>query len=378
MKKEKESGIELYKVIAIFLIVLSHVIQTLTEPNYVLGIGEGTFINIATATTDLDVLLLALFRICGALGNNMFFICSAWFLVNSKKMSLKKVIRMILDVWIINMIVFWGLHAIGIQFQVSDTVRTFFPTTFANNWYITCYLLFYLIHPFLNRMLEQLNISEHFALTSFLFMIYFIIPVLPLEEINLFFANELVIFLATYVIVSFIKIYKNEWTENLKLNEGILFVSIVSYVVLILSVDYLGLRTNYFLNRLVRWNMNNSLFMFLIAFSSFNMMKKKKFINRTINYFSSLSLLVYIFHENLAFRRYFRPVIEFSILRRFGIEHAFICAVFMAVSLAILSFIISAIYKIFFTKIVSKLSSIISQNIQTLWKKYERLVIEEQ
>lgn len=377
MKKERESGIELYKVIAIFLIVLSHVIQTLTEPNYVLGIGEGTFINIATATTDLDVLLLALFRICGALGNNMFFICSAWFLVNSKKMSLKKVIRMILDVWIINMIVFWGLHAIGIQFQVSDTVRTFFPTTFANNWYITCYLLFYLIHPFLNRMLEQLNISEHFALTSFLFMIYFIIPVLPLEEINLFFANELVIFLATYVIVSFIKIYKNEWTENLKLNEGILFVSIVSYVALILSVDYLGLRTNYFLNRLVRWNMNNSLFMFLIAFSSFNMMKKKKFINRTINYFSSLSLLVYIFHENLAFRRYFRPVIEFSILRRFGIEHAFICAVFMAVSLAILSFIISAIYKIFFTKIVSKLSSIISQNIQTLWKKYERLVIEE-
>lgn len=378
MKKERESGIELYKVIAIFLIVLSHVIQTLTEPNYVLGIGEGTFINIATATRDLDVLLLALFRICGALGNNMFFICSAWFLVNSKKMSLKKVIHMVLDVWIINMIVFWGLHAIGIQFQISDTVRTFFPTTFANNWYITCYLLFYLIHPFLNRMLEQLNISEHFALTSFLFMIYFIIPVLPLEEINLFFANELVIFLATYVIVSFIKTYKNEWTENLKLNKGILFVSIVSYVVLILSVDYLGLRTNYFLNRLVRWNMNNSLFMFLIAFSSFNMMKKKKFINRTINYFSSLSLLVYIFHENLAFRRYFRPVIEFSILRRFGIEHAFICAVFMAVSLAILSFIISAIYKIFFTKIVSKLSSIISQNILTLWKKYERLVIEEQ
>lgn len=377
MKKERESGIELYKVIAIFLIVLSHVIQTLTEPNYVLGIGEGTFINIAIATTDLNVLLLALFRICGALGNNMFFICSAWFLVNSKKMSLKKVIHMILDVWIINMIVFWGLHAIGIQFQVSDTVRTFFPTTFANNWYITCYLLFYLIYPFLNRMLEQLNISEHFALTSFLFMIYFIIPVLPLEEINLFFANELVIFLATYVIVSFIKIYKNEWTENLKLNKGILFVSIVSYVALILSVDYLGLRTNYFLNRLVRWNMNNSLFMFLIAFSSFNMMKKKKFINRTINYFSSLSLLVYIFHENLAFRRYFRPVIEFSILRRFGIEHAFICAVFMAVSLAILSFIISAVYKIFFTKIVSKLSSIISRNIQTLWKKYERLVIEE-
>lgn len=377
MKKERESGIELYKVIAIFLIVLSHVIQTLTEPNYVLEIGEGTFINIATATTDLNILLLAFFRICGALGNNMFFICSAWFLVNSKKMSLKKVIHMILDVWIINMIVFFGLHAIGVQLQISDTVKTFFPTTFANNWYITCYLLFYMIHPFLNRMIEQLSINEHLALTSFLFVIYFIIPVLPLEEINLFFANEFVIFLATYVIVSFIKVYKNEWTENLKSNKSILFVSIISYIVLILCVDFLGLRTNYFLNRLVRWNMNNSLFMFLIAFSSFNIMKKKKFINRSINYLSSLSLLVYIFHENLAFRRYFRPVIEFSILNRFGIEHAFICAVCMAVSLTILSFIISAIYKTFFTKIVSKLSSIISKNFLTLWKKYERLVIEE-
>ena len=378
MKKERESGIELYKVIAIFLIVLSHVIQTLTEPNYVLGIGEGTFINIATATTNLNVLLLAVFRICGALGNNMFFICSAWFLVNSKKMSLKKVIHMILDVWIINMIVLIALHSIGVQLQISDTVKTFFPTTFANNWYITCYLLFYMIHPFLNRMLEQLSINEHLAFATILFVIYFIIPVLPLEEINLFFANEFVIFLATYVIVSFIKIYKNEWTKKLKTNKCILFVSIISYVVLILCVDFLGLRTNYFLNRLVRWNMNNSLFMFLIAFSSFNVMKKKKFINRTINYLSSLSLLVYIFHENLAFRRYFRPVIEFSILNRFGIEHAFICAVCMAVSLAILSFIISAIYKIFFTKTVSKLSSIISKNLLTLWKKYERLVIEEQ
>ncbi len=377
MKKERESGIELYKVIAIFLIVLSHVIQTLTEPNYVLGIGEGTFINIATATTNLNVLLLAVFRICGALGNNMFFICSAWFLVNSKKMSLKKVVHMILDVWIINMIVLIALRSIGVQLQISDTVKTFFPTTFANNWYITCYLLFYMIHPFLNRMLDQMSINEHLAFATILFVIYFIIPVLPLEEINLFFANEFVIFLATYVIVSFIEIYKNEWTENLKFNECILFVSIISYVVLILCVDFLGLRTNYFLNRLVRWNMNNSLFMFLIAFSSFNIMKKKKFINRSINYLSSLSLLVYIFHENLAFRRYLRPVIEFSILNRFGIEHAFICAVCMAVSLAILSFIISAIYKIFFIKTVSKLSSIISKNLLTLWKKYERLVIEE-
>lgn len=377
MKKERESGIELYKVIAIFLIVLSHVIQTLTEPNYVLGIGEGTFINIATATTDLNVLLLALFRICGALGNNMFFICSAWFLVNSKKMSLKKVVHMILDVWIINMIVLITLRSIGVQLQISDTVKTFFPTTFANNWYITCYLLFYMIHPFLNRMLEQLSINEHLAFATILFVIYFIIPVLPLEEINLFFANEFVIFLATYVIVSFIKIFKNEWTEKLKTNKCILFVSVISYIVLILCVDFLGLRTNYFFNRLVRWNMNNSLFMFLIAFSSFNIMKKKEFINRTINYLSSLSLLVYIFHENLAFRRYFRPVIEFSILNRFGIEHAFICAVCMAVSLTILSFIISAIYKIFFTKTVSKLSSIISKNLLTLRKKYERLVIEE-
>lgn len=377
MKKERESGIELYKVIAIFLIVLSHVIQTLTEPNYVLGIGEGTFINIATATTNLNVLLLAVFRICGALGNNMFFICSAWFLVNSKKMSLKKVVHMILDVWIINMIVLIALRSIGVQLQISDTVKIFFPTTFANNWYITCYLLFYMIHPFLNRMIEQLSINEHLALTSFLFVIYFIVPVLPLEEINLFFANELVIFLATYVIVSFIEIYKNEWTENLRFNKCILFVSIISYAILILSVDFLGLRTNYFLNRLVRWNMNNSLFMFLIAFSSFNIMKKKEFINRTINYLSSLSLLVYIFHENLAFRRYFRPVIEFSILNRFGIEHAFVCAICMAVSLGILSFIISAIYKTCFTKTVSKLSSIISKNLLTLWKKYERLVIEE-
>ena len=67
----RDSGVELLKVIAIFLIVVSHVLQTLDGP-----------MSLDRETADPWRFSLSFFRYTGFVGNMIFFVSSAWFLVD--------------------------------------------------------------------------------------------------------------------------------------------------------------------------------------------------------------------------------------------------------------------------------------------------------
>lgn len=94
-KAERMSGIELLKIFAILLIVISHVVQTLTSKSVVFS--SDYVIDANKATTSAICFLLALFRYCGQAGNYIFFVCSAWFLIESKKVKAKKIAGMLAD-----------------------------------------------------------------------------------------------------------------------------------------------------------------------------------------------------------------------------------------------------------------------------------------
>lgn len=71
-KHMRNSGIELLKLFAIFLIVISHVTQTLTSENTYISYNAYV-LNIVHATTNIQYLILVFFRHFGALGNSIFF-----------------------------------------------------------------------------------------------------------------------------------------------------------------------------------------------------------------------------------------------------------------------------------------------------------------
>lgn len=100
--KVRESGIELLKIFGILLVVLSHVVQTL-----------GDYVNISYASKSPTILALGVIRLSGNLGNIIFFFCSAWFLVDSKKTNTQKVMRMLADIFVISII--WWVVLAGIN-----------------------------------------------------------------------------------------------------------------------------------------------------------------------------------------------------------------------------------------------------------------------
>lgn len=75
----RESGIELLKIFAMFIIVIAHMVQTLTTPDPQLSY-QGYVMDISRATTDVQTIILLILRHFGVFGNEIFFICSAWFL----------------------------------------------------------------------------------------------------------------------------------------------------------------------------------------------------------------------------------------------------------------------------------------------------------
>ena len=91
-------------------------------------------------------------------GNAIFFICSAWFLIDNDKVSGRKILKMILDVWTISIIIAFFIFIMrnwNVSFKLL--IRQFFPTTLSCNWYTTCYLLFYPVHGTLNKMMAGMT-----------------------------------------------------------------------------------------------------------------------------------------------------------------------------------------------------------------------------
>lgn len=111
MTKLHNVGIDLLKVIAIVLIIISHVGQTLClEPS--IPVNGSYYINLNNSTNNSSLFILSLLRGAGALGNNIFFVCSAYFLIDSKRVKKEKVISLLSDVWFISAIIFSTFYII--------------------------------------------------------------------------------------------------------------------------------------------------------------------------------------------------------------------------------------------------------------------------
>lgn len=200
--KNRQSGIECIKVLAILMIVISHVAQTIiNKPVYLPSLSSALLIT-ETATNSLSNLALVLFTYLGYLGVDIFVIASSWYLCDNSNVSLKKIIRMLMDVFVIS-IMFLVIYLLTYHtLPLSLVVKSCMPTFFFNNWFITCYLLFYAVHPLLNMILQNISQEQHKRLCFALIILYVICNFLLSGK---FYSNEFVDFILMYFCTAYIK-----------------------------------------------------------------------------------------------------------------------------------------------------------------------------
>lgn len=371
--KERNSAIELLKIIGIILIVMSHVAQTISYKNPYIPIYNYV-IDLTHATSNIQHLILSMLRYGGAIGNTIFFACSAYFLLDSKKFNGKKWFAMLLEIWFISVVILVISYLFsGDTINKSFIIKSLFPTIFSNNWYMTCYLLFYPLHPILNKLIDNLEKKQLFRMTSVLIVLYLGIALI---KDGLLFYNYLILWITIYFIMAYMKKYLSNVVNNKKINIIIFIVSSLVNLALILLINILGLKVDLLSNRLWQFAKNCNPFIIASVISLFNLVRNLNYKNVFINKVSSLTLLVYLLHENIIFRTYYRPYMVNYIYENYGYKYILLETILLSLVIYVVSLIISYIYDVTLRKVVNRFSFMICDICSKIWNKFEEIAMK--
>lgn len=340
MRSKRNSSIELLKLFTIIIIVIGH---SFPSNLYLTAEVAGKwFIDLNIASSNINNIILIAYSNFFNFANTLFVICSAYFLIDNGKVKFKKIFGMIIDTWVISM--FFLMLTVLFRYEISGKllIKQLFPVLFQNNWFVTCYIMLYILHPVLNMVLKKLNQRQLLQVNIVLFVLYCCIYTLVHNDI---FYNNLVGFIIVYLYVSYVKMYMPNFSKDTRKNVILLVISSSLNLLLSLLVIFIGLRVPMFKDNMHHFAIVINPLYLIMSISLFNIFKNREFYSKRINYFSSLSLLIYLFSENVMFKRSFFRDIYTYIYNTYTYQNIVLIIAVVAVLLFIVSTSLSIIYK---------------------------------
>ena len=303
MQVKRNSSFELVKVLAVVMIVFSHAMP------YEYEVVHPSAVNLSAATTNVQYFLAGMIHNLGQIGNIIFVISSAWFLLESKRASKEKVFQILLDCFVISVFFLAVFLGAGYPLTGSQILRQLLPTTFENNWFISCYLLFSLVHPYLNKILRgggggggggggvenSLPQREHLRILIFLMVVYAGVQCIIKDS---FCYTRIIGFITLYFLTAYVKRYLPHITSRDRAGAILVAVGTLGWFFENFFTNLLGLKIQALSNFVQGWNQVMNPAYIMIALGLVLIAKNHSFYSPPVNYLSGLSLLVYIIHNN--------------------------------------------------------------------------------
>lgn len=344
----RDSNIEMLKVVALCFIVISHII-----PRY----GDHSlpsYVNINLASTDINHFFISFISNLGSVGNCIFVVCSSWFLIGDMKIKIEKIWNLAINTWVISILYLLAFLAFGVSLSGNEVLTQVFPISFNTNWFISCYILFYLLHPAVNLILDNLNQKQHFAVTFGGGIFY---SILQIPFTGAYFCNEIISFYLIYFIVFYIKRYLPISTLRRSVCIAITIVSAILYFSGAVFINFLGTNIGYFSNKMYIWRQMNNPLIIVFSISLFLVCYKINIQSSLINKISSVSLIVYLVHENPLVNKYLKAFFWNKVYDTFGFAYVLVYVFIFAAILFCSSITVSYVYQILFGKIIGKVAS---------------------
>lgn len=242
--------------------------------------------------------LLILFRYLGQIGDTLFIMCSAWFLCDRESSKAAKCIKLVLDSFVIS-IIGLGIASAFMCPTIKEIVRCVFPVTFQTNWFVGCYIIYFLIHPLLNRAVKDLMRTQFRALTVIMLLAYSVVSTVH----SSYYFTNLVAFIMMHYLVSYTKRYEF-FKRDAKLDViGIIICSWLLLTLIILMI-IAGSKVGALADKnLLFCHFYNPLIIGIVMPALF-IAARKKWISKIVNTISGLSLFVYLIHGNYFWQAY--------------------------------------------------------------------------
>ena len=289
--KKRHIGLDILRIISMVMIVTLHYIN------------KGGFQNIFEITSANYWIVKIIYHL-SLVAVNCYVLISGYFLTNSKFK-----LRNILLLW--GETLFWSIFISGIFILIGyrdkvDILKTFLPiTTKDSYWFITTYICLYALFPILNLITRNISRIKMKILIVFLVIVFSLWKsVLPfagtLDETG---GYGIIWFCVLYLIASYIKMYGGI-IKNHKLKIYILSTLITIFVKIGLKCcdiealkNYTDVYGNY--NTITVLIASIALFEYFVDVSI-----DSTIISKSIVKISSLTLGVYLIHEQLILRKF--------------------------------------------------------------------------
>ena len=192
-KKPRNSNLELYRIIVMLLIVAHH---------YVVNSGLFGVLESDTFSTSNTAMLL--FGAWGKTGINCFIMITGWFMCKSN-ITPQKLFRLYAQIAMYAIIIYGIFCMTGHETPHPVTaLLKFFPVKSLNSGFTSCFLVFYLLIPFINKLISVISKKELGALISVLLFFYAILPNIPSFHLSF---NYVTWFSILFLISAYIRFY---------------------------------------------------------------------------------------------------------------------------------------------------------------------------
>lgn len=193
IKKQRNSNLELYRIIVMLAIVAHH---------YVVNSGLGGVIS--DSYFSYPSLFYWLFGMWGKTGINCFVLITGYFMCTSK-ITLQKFLKLILQIEFYKVII--SLVFLSVQYE-GFTMKDFFlhllPVKMVSDGFASCFILFWLTIPFLNKLIQGMDKKMHQRLIVLCLFIYTFVLYIPHGGVVM---NYVSWFIVLYFISSYIRLY---------------------------------------------------------------------------------------------------------------------------------------------------------------------------
>ena len=282
--KKRDSNIELFRIIAMLLIVAHHYI-----------VNSGLLDVIYADSLSGKSIFLLLFGGWGKIGINCFMLITGYFMCKSE-ITVKKYLKLLGEIYFYIILINGIFWISGYEtFNIKTFVKRILPVTEVAQNFTGCYLLFFLAIPFLNILIRNLTEKQHIRLIVLCALIYVFFGTVPFFSVTM---NYVSWFAVLYFIASYIRLYPKQIFERKKVWGWMTFIFVGLSCVSVIACAWLGKRLGrnmayYFVTD------SNTLLAVCTAISGFLLFKNIKVpYNKWINRVAATTYGVLLIHAN--------------------------------------------------------------------------------
>lgn len=279
---ERKSNFELLRIITMIMIIAGHVLNH-------------SKIFLSRDFTDINFIISNVINGFSVVAVNCFILISGYF-GYKQEFKKEKLINLYIQVIFTSVVISFISWVFRIEsLNIGNLIKTFLPVVSQTWWFISMYIILYIISPYINNLIENIDKNQLKRLILLSLIIFVVWPSLSIGDlikpINDDGGYDLYNFILLYMIGAYIEkytIFKKE-KRYLYLIVYILSMSILVSINLLISNLMNSYTAKLSYDFILVYIGSISLFLF---FRSLNIKSKK------INYLSSFTLGVYLIHEH--------------------------------------------------------------------------------